>query len=209
MLRHFDLPVTLPLFPLAGALLLPRTRLPLHIYEPRYLQMLEDVMKTGNRLIGMMQPIGDGLGQIGCAGRLVGFSETDEGRMMISLRAVSRFRLTDVEDGFAPYLRGRADWSGFDADQGPAETDPDLDRPILLERLKRYMDQHGLSTDWDAVANAEDETLINSLAILLPFEPEEKQALLEAGTLAERRAVLETLIEFELLNPGGGEERLQ
>src|SRR5690554_1202406 len=106
MSLRFDLPQRLPLFPLPGAVLMPRTRLPLHIFEPRYLQMLEDSLKTDHRMIGMIQPEGEALCSIGSAGRVVAFSEGDDGRMMVSLKAVSRFRLRDVEEGFAPYLRG-------------------------------------------------------------------------------------------------------
>ena len=114
------LPDTIPLFPLPGAVLLPRTRLPLHIFEPRYLQMLDDALKSGHRLIGMIQPIGDGLAAVGTAGRVTMFSEMDDGRLMISLRAISRFRLEEVIEGFTPYLRGRVDWSPFKADRAPS-----------------------------------------------------------------------------------------
>ena len=100
--RGFDLPATIPLFALPGAVLMPRASLPLHIFEPRYLQMLDDTLKTPDRLIGMMQPMGEGLARIGCAGRVVMFSETGSGRMDIVLRAVSRFTLTGIEDGFTP-----------------------------------------------------------------------------------------------------------
>lgn len=204
----FDLPERIPLFPLSGALLLPRTRLPLHIFEPRYLQMLEDALKTGPRLIGMIQTLGEELAGTGCAGRVVGFSENDDGRMMISLQAISRFRLTEAEEGFAPYLRGQADWSGFEADRGPEEVDPGLDRAALLARLRRFMEARDLTTDWDSIDGAADELLINSLSILLPFEDEEKQLLLEAPTLRERRKILETLMEYELRSHGQ-EGRLQ
>lgn len=207
MLR-FDLPQRIPLFPLSGAVLMPRTKLPLHIFEPRYLQMLEDVLKTEHRLIGMIQPEGDGLSEIGCAGRVVAFSEGEDGRMMISLRAISRFRLNQVEDGFAPYIQGQIDWSGFKRDLRGPETDPDLHRPGFIDMLRRYMDMHELSTDWDAAEQAEDEMLINSLAMMLPFDDAEKQALLQAQTLGERRALLEGLIEYSLRN-GENEDRLQ
>ena len=190
-----------------GAVLLPRTRLPLQIFEPRYLQMMEDVLKSGDRLIGMIQPIGDGLAGVGTAGRVTMFSESDDGRMMISLRAVSRFRLVETVDGFTPYLRGRVEWSPFAADRlaaGPG--DPDFDRPAFMERLGRYMAARDLSTDWNAAEEAEDELLVNSLSMLLPLAVEEKQALLEAGTLAQRRAMLDGLMEFAL--HGGDDEEM-
>ncbi|MDO5705519.1 MAG: LON peptidase substrate-binding domain-containing protein [Paracoccus sp. (in: a-proteobacteria)] len=209
MALRFDLPDWLPLFPLTGALLLPRARLPLQIFEPRYLQMLDDVLKTDHRLIGVIQPSGeDELAPIGCAGRVTGFTETEEGRYMISLRGVSRFRLTDAEEGFAPYLKGRADWGDYARDTGPAETDQGFDRAALIARLRRLMDQHEMSADWDSMAEAGDEALVNSLSMALPFEPSEKQALLEAETLSERRRMLSGLIEFAL-HDSGREERLQ
>jgi len=212
MSRGIDLPETVPLFPLPGAVLMPRTRLPLQIFEPRYLQMVEDVLKTPSRLIGMIQPAEGGLealAQVGCAGRIVAFSELDDGRLMISLKARSRFRLAEVRPGFTPYLRGRADWSGYEADLATqAEEDPRFERKGFMARLGRYMEQRGLSTDWDAAEASEAETLVNSLSMLLPFAPEEKQALLEATTLSERRVLLEGLLEYAL-HGGDNEETIQ
>ena len=203
-----SLPDTLPLFPLPGAVLLPRTRLPLHIFEPRYLQMMEDVLRSGDRLIGMIQPIGEGLAAVGTAGRVAMFSEDDDGRMMISLRAVSRFRLVEALDGFTPYLRGKVDWAGYGADRrGAVPDDPEFDRPAFMERLGRYMAARDLSTDWNAAEEAGDELLVNSLSMLLPLGVEEKQALLEAATLPERRAILDGLMEYAL-HGGDDEERL-
>ena len=140
---RFDLPARIPLFPLAGAVLMPRARIPLHVFEPRYLQMLDDTLKTDHRLIGMIQPEGDGLSAIGCAGRVVAFSETGDGRMMISLGAISRFRLQEVEEGFAPYLQGRVDWSSFGRDlSGPEQAG---NRPQEGRRRDpdRYRRRHG------------------------------------------------------------------
>lgn len=208
MPKRFDLPDRIPIFPLPGAVLMPRARLPLHIFEPRYLQMLEDTLKTGHRMIGMIQPEGDGLAAIGCAGRVIAFSETDDGRMMVQLGAVSRFRLLDVDEGFTPYLRARIDWSSFSRDIGAPEEDPGLDRQALFALLARFMETEGLSTDWDAASQAEDELLINSLSMMLPFSPGDKQALLESPTLADRREMLVGLIEFTL-HGGENEERLQ
>lgn len=205
-MARLDLPSQIPLFPLSGALLLPRARLPLHIFEPRYLQMLEDVLKSGHRLIGMVQPMGKGLAKVGSAGRVVAFSEGEDGRMMISLRAISRFRLDETEDGFRPYLLGRVDWHGFERDRGPEEHCT-FDRETFLDRLLRFMAERGLATDESDLRNAGTEALINSLAMLLPFETEEKQALLEADTLSARCRILDGLIEFALLS--GGEEPLQ
>lgn len=206
--RGFDLPDTLALFPLPGAVLLPRGRLPLHIFEPRYLQMVEDVLKTPHRLIGMIQPMGEGLASIGTAGRMIGFSEEDDGRMMVQLRAVSRFGLASAQEGFAPYLRGQVDWSGFSHDEGPEEHDPDFDRKTFVARLSRFMELRELSTDWNALEEAGDEMLINALSQLLPLDPEEKQALLQAPTLPERREMLDGLMEYALLS-SDGEETVQ
>lgn len=208
MVRRFDLPDRVPLFPLAGALLLPRARLPLQIFEPRYLQMFDDALKTDHRLIAMVQPLDKGLAGVGCAGRITSFTETEDRRYMVSLTGVSRFRLTEVEEGFTPYRRGRADWSDFRRDTGPPETDHDFDRAPFLARLRRFMEGQDLSTDWDALNEAEDEVLINSLSMLLPFDATGKQALLEAQGLVDRRALLDGMIEFALLG-GDAEERLQ
>ncbi|MBZ4020991.1 ATP-dependent protease [Rhodobacter sp. TJ_12] len=212
MIKPSDLPDQIPLFPLPGALLLPRGRLPLHIFEPRYLQMLEDCLKTPQRLIGMIQPCKgrDGeerLSTIGCAGRLTGFSETEDGRYMITLSGVSRFRIGKEIEGFTPYRRAVVNWSPFERDLGSAEHDPSFDRETFLETLARYFHAQGLDTDWEALKDAEDELLINSLSMLLPLEAEDKQALLEAPSLTTRRETLMTLLEFVL--HGGGEERRQ
>jgi uncharacterized protein len=214
MIKSADLPDTIPVFPLPGALLLPRARLPLHIFEPRYLQMLEDTMKTPQRLIGMVQPrevpgsTERRLNAIGCAGRLTGFSETEDGRYMITLSGISRFRILREVSGFTPYRRAEVDWNGFGRDLGGAETDPGFDRTAFLDLLGRFFVQQHLSTDWSSLKDAEDELLINSLSMLCPFDPEDKQALLEAPSLSTRRETLVTLIEFALRG-GSNEELLQ
>lgn len=215
MTKIADLPETIPIFPLPGALLLPRARLPLHIFEPRYLAMLDDAMKTSHRLIGMIQtrevPGSQGearLQAIGCAGRLTAFSETEDGRYMITLTGVSRFRLRQEVSGFTPYRRAEVDWSCFGRDLGVAETDPGFARGPFMDLLARYFEAMDLSTDWGSLREAEEELLINSLSMLCPFEPEDKQALLEAPTLETRRETLVTLIEFALRG-GTSEETMQ
>lgn len=209
MIKAADLPDTIPVFPLTGALLLPRARLPLHIFEPRYLAMLDDVMKTPQRLIGMIQPReGSGLHSIGCAGRLTGFSEIPDGRYRITLTGLSRFRILHEVTGFTPYIRARVSWAGFERDLGTTETDPGFKRAPFLDHLGRYLQMHELSTDWGSLKEAEPEMLINALAMLLPLEPEDKQALLEAPSLKDRRETLVTLIEFALRG-GGTEETMQ
>lgn len=208
MLHPADLPSTLPIFPLPGALLLPRSQLPLHIFEPRYLAMLEDCLKTSHRLIGMVQPFGENsLHQIGCAGRVSAFSETQDGRYMISLSGVSRFRLEGRVDGFQSYTRHEVKWDEFNDDL-KSEDEIDYDRESFFTLLHKFFDATELATDWESLEQAEDEMLINSLAMLCPFEPEDKQALLEAPTLAARQTILITLLEFALRG-GGREEAIQ
>jgi Lon protease-like protein len=211
MIKAADLPETIPVFPLPGALMLPRARMPLHIFEPRYLAMIEDVMKTPTRLIGMVQPYDapdtpGKLHSIGCAGRLSAFSEAEDGRYMVTLSGVSRFRITSEIEGFTPYRRCNVNWEGFARDLGGPERDPDFDRAAFLDVLGRFFDDQGLKTDWDSLGDAEDELLINSLSMLCPFEPEDKQALLEAPSLSTRRETLVTLIEFALR--GGSHEEI-
>lgn len=211
MIKQADLPDTIPIFPLEGALLLPRSRLPLHIFEPRYLQMIEDALKTGTRLIGMVQPNvipgreGMGLQTIGCAGRISQFSETEDGRYMITLAGISRYRIVKETEGFAPYRRCEVSWEGFAPDLQDEEADTAFDRKPFLDALSRYFDVRGLSADWEALTDADDELLINSLSMMLDFESEDKQALLEAPSLRTRRETLVTLIEYALRGGGDGE----
>ncbi|MBD3665679.1 LON peptidase substrate-binding domain-containing protein [Sulfitobacter sp. TSTF-M16] len=210
MIKPTELPDDIAVFPLGGALLLPRSRLPLHIFEPRYLQMVEDVLKTDARIIGMVQPNprpgrdSAGLHTIGCAGRLTQFSETEDGRYMITLGGVSRFRVVKEIEGFQPYRRCTVDWNGFERDLGKDEEDFGFQRESFLKLLGRYFDTRNLSADWDTLKEADDELLINSLSMMLEFDAEDKQALLEAPSLETRRETLVTLIEYTLR--GGQEE---
>jgi Lon protease-like protein len=212
MFTAADLPDTIPVFPLPKALMLPRARLPLHIFEPRYLAMIEDCLKTKHRLIGMIQPRetparenrGDAnrLQAIGCAGRLTGFSETEDGRYMITLAGISRYRVKEEVQGFTPYRRCLVDWAPFARDLGACEDDPGFRREDFMGLLARYFTKLELSTDWNSLKEAEPELLINSLSMLCPFSPEDKQALLEAPTLLTRRETIVTLIEFALRGSG-------
>ena len=212
MKSDIDLPDTIPVFPLPGALLLPRSRLPLHIFEPRYLAMIEDVLKTSGRLIGMIQTSEhngeERMQSIGCAGRLTQFSETEDGRYMLTLTGISRYRIRNEITGFTPYRRFEVDWSGFGQDKSVCEKDPDFDRNKFFDLLSRYFQSRGLSTDWDTLKDADDELLINSLSMLLDFEIEDKQALLEAPSLVTRRETIVTLIEYSMRG-GDGEDILQ
>ncbi len=215
MKRDIPLPDIIPIFPLPGALLLPRARLPLHLFEPRYLAMLDDALKTPQRFIGMIQPnrapgrAGPGLHTIGCAGRITQFSETEDGRYMMTLTGHSRFRLMEEVEGFAPYRRARVSWTGFERDRGPDERDPCLDRTAFLATLARYFDAQDLQTDWESLRDADDELLINSLSMLLCFGPEDKQALLEAPSLSTRRETLVTLIEYNMRGGDSAEGAMQ
>jgi len=213
MFNAADLPDTIPVFPLPGALLLPRARLPLHIFEPRYLAMLDDTLKTSHRLVGMIQPLSkpadaEQLHSIGCAGRLTAFSETEDGRYMVTLTGISRYRVKAEQEGFTPYRKCDVIWDGFERDLGGAEHDPDFDRTPFMAVLGRYFKAADLKTDWESLRDADDELLINSLSMICPFAPEDRQALLEAPTLAMRRKTLLTLMEFALRS-GLSEEVMQ
>ena len=212
MINPSELPDTIAVFPLAEALLLPRSRLPLHIFEPRYLQMIKDSLKTEGRLIGMVQPNpqrrgkGHGLHTIGCAGRITQFSETEDGRYMITLGGVSRFRVQREVEGFSPYRKCEVEWDGFERDLGQEEVDEGFRRKPFMDLLSRYFETRGLSADWNTLKEADDELLINSLSMMLDFDAEDKQALLEAPSLQTRRETLVTLIEYAMR--GGPEEGL-
>ena len=196
-----DLPRVIPVFPLGGALLLPHASRPLNIFEPRYLNMVDDAMAS-ERVIGMVQTAPGGsrerphLAGVGCAGRITAFSETSDGRYLITLTGLARFRLGDELPASTPYRRVRADFSAFEADLEPLRRTDD-DRETLLEPLKRYLDLRGLRLDWEMAKTAPVEPLVNSLAMALPFGIAEQQALLEAHTPEERRAILITLISID------------
>lgn len=212
MVRRFspaDLPDVIPVFPLPGALLLPRGRLPLNIFEPRYLAMLDDALKSEHRLIGMVQPY-EGpeqpprLHSIGCAGRVTSLSETEDGRYLIVLSGVSRFRIGQEVEGFTPYRRVRADWSAFGADLDSQDELRAFDKDEFLQVLRRYFEVASLSSDWDSMHEAEPEMLVTSLSMMCPFAVEEKQALLEAPRLSDRAETLMALMRFAIASSGGG-----
>jgi Lon protease-like protein len=215
--RPADLPVEIPVFPLAGAILLPRATMPLNIFEPRYLAMVDNAIAT-SRIIGIIQPLdiephiespkarATPLKQIGCAGRITGFQELDDGRMLISLTGVCRFRLTSEVDTHEPYRICRIDVTDFENDLIPGYGEEDVDRHALLQGLRNYMTLNNLEADWEAIAKAPTELLINSLSVISPFGPTEKQALLEAEELKTRGEILATLAEMETAatDPSGG-----
>ncbi|RZJ05691.1 MAG: peptidase S16 [Brevundimonas sp.] len=197
-----DLPQVIPVFPLPGAILLPRGQLPLNIFEPRYLNMIDDAM-AGDRIIGMIQPSGGPerlptLSAIGCAGRITSFAETSDGRYLITLTGCARFRLKTELPSQAPYRQIRADFSAFEGDlTSPRSQDETLDREGLFDALRAYLETRGLDLDWDTAEGAPPEALINSLSMALPFEPPEKQALLEAVDLDARAEVLTALMRID------------
>ena len=209
-----DLPQVIPVFPLPGAILLPRGQLPLNIFEPRYLNMIDDAM-AGDRIIGMVQPRGgalggpqrpSGLSPVGCAGRITSFAETSDGRYLITLTGCARFHLASEIPAQTPYRQIRADFTRFEADlSAPPVDDVGLDRDGLLEALRAYLETRGLDIDWDTAETAPPEALINSLSMALPFDPPEKQALLEAASLTDRSAVLTALLTIDAAGDGEGE----
>lgn len=210
-----DLPTVLPVFPLPGVVLFPRARLPLHIFEPRYLALLEDCLKTPGRLIGMIQPRDETpaevprLASVGCAGRLTSFSETEDGRYMVTLTGVCRFRLGAEVAGFPPYRRFQIDWTPYLADMESAESDSGFDKAGFLDLLSRYLRARNLGTDWTGLKEAETEHMVNALSMLLPLSAKDKQALLEAPTLSARRKTLVALLDFALRAGGGKDEVMQ
>jgi uncharacterized protein len=208
------LPDTLPIFPLTGVLLLPRGRLPLNIFEPRYLAMTRDAL-GGERLIGMVQPnepqqdnrgggaLNPPVYPVGCAGRITSFSETDDGRYLLTLTGVSRFRIRNELPLLSGYRRVLAEWQPFAHDvETPSGTEFDRDR--FIRGLKGFFTQRQISADWEAIEKAAGEHLINSIAMLCPFAPSEKQALLEAPDLDERARLLIALVEMAAINPNQG-----
>lgn len=207
----FDrLPPTLPIFPLAGALLLPRARLPLNIFEPRYVAMVEDALRA-DRMIGMIQPVNPdcrardpAIYDVGCAGRISSFTETEDGRFLITLSGLSRFGVEREIEGVNGYRRVIPCWDCFAEDMEP-ERCGEIERGRLLALLKTYFQSNGLSVDWQSIETTLDERLVNSLAMICPFSAAEKQGLLEAPTLAERGKLLIGLIEMAILDCRDGD----
>jgi Lon protease-like protein len=196
------LPTKLPIFPLRSAMLLPRSQLPLNIFEPRYLAMTEYALGRG-RLIGMIRPRFEDdpegrLYDIGCAGRITSFMETGDGRFLLTLTGLSRFRLEGDELTNGGFREAAIDWSPFSLDhyQEPEEN-PEL-RDRVIELLMEYLEEVGLRADWDSIEGASAETIINSVAMSCPFEPDEKQAILEARSIEERGSALIALMQMSI-----------
>ncbi len=204
-----DLPHRLKVFPLPGALLLPHAELPLNIFEPRYLAMVSDAL-AGDRLIGMIQPDDDdadlsgapALKQVGCAGRITSFAETPDGRILITLTGICRFAIAREVSTDRPYRQVEADFSEFTGDLTDAEDEDEVDRTSLLKVFRDYLAANDMSADWDQVRAASTEALVNTLAVLAPHAPRDKQALLEAKDLKSRADVLIALTEMALARQG-------
>jgi Lon protease-like protein len=204
-----DLPEEFPVFPLSGALLLPGGRLPLNIFEPRYLALIEDAMAAG-RYFGMVQPdrrlgegdTGPGLYRTGCLGRIAAFNETDDGRYLITLAGLVRFTIVEEVDPVRGYRRVRGALAGFAADLAADPDELPFDRAALLGALRRYFQRAGVDANWDAIDEMPDEALVVSLCMACPFDAEEKQALLEARDPAERARALLALLQINAFDNG-------
>lgn len=213
--RPGDLPQRIPVFPLRGVILLPRAVLPLTIYEPRYLSMLEDIL-AGDRIVGIVQPERSesdeesppgktvGVRPIGCAGRLTAFQELDNDQILVTMTGVARFDLVSEIPTAKPYRIFEVGYDGFGHDFQVGAGEGLVDRSHLLRVLKSYLEAHKLKADWRAILSAPTEYLVNSLSVVCPYGAEEKQALLEAKDLKTRAEVLTALAEMELASSESG-----
>jgi uncharacterized protein len=201
-----DLPPTIPVFPLAGALLLPRGQMPLNIFEPRYLEMVDDTMADRHRLIGMIQPDTSHPGpeskpnlfKVGCVGRITQIAETGDGRYLIQLTGVARFRVEEELTVATAYRQCRVDYSPFADDFIARKGEEHVDRNAVLGALNAFLDANNLKADWEGIENAPNEALVNALAMMSPYGPAEKQAMLEAADLKTRAEILVAVTEIEL-----------
>jgi Lon protease-like protein len=202
--RGSDLPAVIPVFPLSAALLLPGGRMPLNIFEPRYLQMIDEAM-GGPRLIGMIQPSLDGamredgepqVCQVGCLGRITSLAETGDGRYLVALQGVCRFRVASELQVKTPFRQCRI--VPFVADLGEEQGAGEINRPALLKAFRAYIEANGLDADWESVSRAENAMLVNALSMMAPYGAAEKQALLEAPDLKTRAETLIAITEMAL-----------
>jgi Lon protease-like protein len=208
------MPGVIPVFPLPGALLLPRGQMPLNIFEPRYMAMIDHAL-AGDRLIGMIQPNperGDlgGLYGVGCAGRITQMAETGDGRYVITLTGIARFKLLPEANGSTPFLQYAVDWTPFADDYVAKRGEEAVDRAGVIEALRKFSDANEVAVDWDSVKGAPTEALVNALSMMSPYGVREKQALLEAADLKARGDMLIAITEMELAKAAsGGETPLQ
>jgi Lon protease-like protein len=201
-----DLLEVIPVFPLPGALLLPRGQMPLNIFEPRYLEMVDDALREGHRLIGMIQPDlahsasedQPKLFQVGCAGRITQFAESGDGRYILELTGVSRFKIVEELTVLTPYRQCKADFFAFVDDFTARKGEDAVDRKRLLEVLTDFLKVNNLKVDWDGIETAPNEALVNALAMMSPYGPPEKQAMLEAPDLKTRAEILIAVTEMDL-----------
>ena len=203
-----ELPPKLSIFPLPGALLLPRTQLPLNIFEPRYLEMVDDAL-TSNRLIAMIQTQSDNkdsLFKVGCVGKITSYSELTNNRIVITLTGVCRFSVGQELEVVTPYRQFQVNYEQFTNDLLKGFGEKNVNREGLLVCLKKYLDQNNLEVDWNSIKNSPTELLVNSLCLLSPYRPEEKQALLEAQDLSERNEILIAMTEMSLSSESGTEK---
>jgi Lon protease-like protein len=209
-----DLPGSIPIFPLQGALLLPRGQMPLNIFEPRYLAMVDDAMRT-HRVIGMVQPDGGpeqakpSLYTLGCAGRITSLSETGDGRYLLTLTGIARYVIEEELTVMTPYRQARVNFSAYADDLAPAAGEGLVDREGLLRTLRNFAEAHHFAVDWEGVEAAPNDMLVNALSMMSPFGPREKQALLEAADLRTRADVLIAIAEIELARGASGSPSLQ
>ena len=202
--RLEDLPPEFAVFPLAGALLLPHGRLPLNIFEPRYLAMTEDALAQ-RRLFAMIQPDqtrvpgphGPGLHRIGCLGRITSFSETDDGRFLITLTGLTRFAVAEELDMRRGYRRVRADFAGFATDLQATPAVQGFDRAGLLDALAAYFRRRAIDANWDMLREMSDSTLLTTVCMVCPFDPVEQQALIESASAADRAGTLLALLRID------------
>ena len=214
-----DLPEIIPVFPLPGALLLPRGQLPLNIFEPRYLEMVDDSMRDGHRLIGMIQPDPAHPGpedkptlyRVGCVGRITQLAESGDGRYLMQLTGVARFRVEEELKVATAYRQCRVTYQPFADDFIARKGEELVDRKALLETLSSFLKANNLKTNWQDIESAPNEAVVNALAMMSPYGAAEKQALLEAPDLKTRAEVLIAVTEMELAKKtaGGGEPPLQ
>jgi Lon protease-like protein len=209
-----DLPDVIPVFPLSGALLLPRGQLPLNIFEPRYLAMIDDALRSGLRLVGMIQPDPARpspedkpvLYKIGCVGRLTQIAESGDGRYLIQLTGIARFRIEDELTVATPYRQCRVTFAPFRNDFTARQGEDEVDRESLLKALKDFLEANNLKADWQGIENAPNEALVNALAMMSPYGAAEKQALLEAPDLKTRAELLVAVTEIELAKKTSGSD---